>query len=121
MTSGMSATTTKVPWPGNGGTPRRFSISQVAAAAALDGDQACMEPMLKAYKARSDFVVGAPGYTGPRGTEQGLAYLYYGHAPGPYTFDLELGSGARMEHYGEAVAGIGDQGAFAPALRAILR
>jgi aspartate aminotransferase len=47
-------------------TSNPCSISQVAAAAALDGDQACMEPMLKAYKARSDFVVGAlndiPGF-----------------------------------------------------------
>ena len=33
------------------------SISQVAAAAALDGDQSCIEPMVTAYKERSDFVV----------------------------------------------------------------
>jgi aspartate aminotransferase len=47
-------------------TSNPCSISQVAAAAALDGDQACMQPMLKAYKARSDYVVGAlneiPGF-----------------------------------------------------------
>jgi aspartate aminotransferase len=38
----------------------------VAAAAALDGDQACVAEMLKAYKARSDFIVTAlndiPGF-----------------------------------------------------------
>jgi aspartate aminotransferase len=38
----------------------------VAAAAALDGDQACMAEMLKAYKSRSDYVVAAlneiPGF-----------------------------------------------------------
>jgi aspartate aminotransferase len=47
-------------------TSNPCSISQVAAAAALDGDQVCMEPMLKAYKARSDYVVQAlneiPGF-----------------------------------------------------------
>jgi aspartate aminotransferase len=47
-------------------TSNPCSISQVAAAAALDGDQACMQPMLKAYKERSDFVVAAlneiPGF-----------------------------------------------------------
>ena len=47
-------------------TSNPCSISQVAAAAALDGDQACMEPMLKAYKERSDYVVAAlndvPGF-----------------------------------------------------------
>ncbi len=47
-------------------TSNPCSISQVAAAAALDGDQGCMTPMLKAYKERSDYVVGAlndiPGF-----------------------------------------------------------
>lgn len=47
-------------------TSNPCSISQVAAAAALDADQACMLPMLKAYKERSDYVVGAlneiPGF-----------------------------------------------------------
>jgi aspartate aminotransferase len=47
-------------------TSNPCSISQVAAAAALDGDQSCMEPMLSAYKARSDYVVQAlneiPGF-----------------------------------------------------------
>ena len=33
------------------------SISQVAAAAALDGDQSCIDPMVTAYKERSDYVV----------------------------------------------------------------
>jgi aspartate aminotransferase len=47
-------------------TSNPCSISQVAAAAALDGDQACMAEMLKAYKSRSDYVVAAlneiPGF-----------------------------------------------------------
>jgi aspartate aminotransferase len=47
-------------------TSNPCSVSQVAAAAALDGDQGCMAPMLKAYKARSDYVVAAlndiPGF-----------------------------------------------------------
>jgi len=47
-------------------TSNPSSISQVAAAAALDGDQSCITEMLKAYKARSDYVVAAlnniPGF-----------------------------------------------------------
>jgi len=47
-------------------TSNPCSVSQVAAAAALDGDQSCMAEMLKAYKARSDYLVGAlnsiPGF-----------------------------------------------------------
>ncbi len=47
-------------------TSNPSSVSQVAAAAALDGDQACVAEMLKAYKARSDYIVGAlnevPGF-----------------------------------------------------------
>lgn len=47
-------------------TSNPCSISQVAAAAALDGDQSCMTPMLTAYKERSDYVVAAlneiPGF-----------------------------------------------------------
>jgi aspartate aminotransferase len=47
-------------------TSNPCSISQVAAAAALDGDQSCMAEMLKAYKSRSDYVVAAlndiPGF-----------------------------------------------------------
>jgi len=47
-------------------TSNPCSISQVAAAAALDGDQSCMQPMVRAYKERSDFVVRAlneiPGF-----------------------------------------------------------
>jgi aspartate aminotransferase len=42
------------------------SISQVAAAAALDGDQSCIKPMVDAYKERSNFIVKAlnaiPGF-----------------------------------------------------------
>ena len=47
-------------------TSNPSSISQVAAAAALDGDQSCIGPMVSAYKERSDFVVNAlneiPGF-----------------------------------------------------------
>lgn len=47
-------------------TSNPSSISQVAAIAALDGDQACVAEMNKAYKARSDYIVGAlnsiPGF-----------------------------------------------------------
>jgi len=47
-------------------TSNPCSVSQVAAAAALDGDQSCMADMLKAYKSRSDYLVGAlneiPGF-----------------------------------------------------------
>lgn len=38
-------------------TSNPTSISQVAAQAALDGDQACIEPMLKAFRERHEFVV----------------------------------------------------------------
>jgi aspartate aminotransferase len=40
-------------------TSNPTSISQVAARAALDGDQACIQPMLKAFRERHDFVVAA--------------------------------------------------------------
>ncbi len=47
-------------------TSNPSSVSQVAAIAALDGDQACVAEMNKAYKARSDYIVGAlnsiPGF-----------------------------------------------------------
>ncbi len=47
-------------------TSNPSSISQVAATAALDGDQSCITEMLKAYKARSDYIVAAlnniPGF-----------------------------------------------------------
>ena len=47
-------------------TSNPSSISQVAAAAALDGDQACVAEMTHAYKARSDYLVQAlndvPGF-----------------------------------------------------------
>jgi len=38
-------------------TSNPSSISQAAAVAALDGDQSCITPMLKAFKERHDFVV----------------------------------------------------------------
>ena len=40
-------------------TSNPTSISQVAAQAALDGDQSCIQPMLKAFRQRHDFVVEA--------------------------------------------------------------
>jgi aspartate aminotransferase len=40
-------------------TSNPTSISQVAAQAALDGDQSCIDPMLKAFRQRHDFVVEA--------------------------------------------------------------
>jgi aspartate aminotransferase len=40
-------------------TSNPASISQVAAQAALEGDQSCIEPMLKAFRERHDFVVSA--------------------------------------------------------------
>jgi aspartate aminotransferase len=40
-------------------TSNPASISQVAAQAALDGDQSCVQPMVKAFKVRHDFVVEA--------------------------------------------------------------
>jgi aspartate aminotransferase len=47
-------------------TSNPSSISQVAAVAALDGDQTCIGEMLTAYKARSDYIVAAlneiPGF-----------------------------------------------------------
>jgi len=47
-------------------TSNPSSISQVAAAAALDGDQSCIAEMVAAYKARSDYIVKAlneiPGF-----------------------------------------------------------
>ena len=47
-------------------TSNASSISQVAAAAALDGDQSCVTPMVDAYKKRSDYIVKAlneiPGF-----------------------------------------------------------
>ena len=39
-------------------TSNPTSISQVAAQAALEGDQSCVTEMLKAFKSRHDFVVG---------------------------------------------------------------
>jgi hypothetical protein len=48
-------------------TSNPTSISQVAAQAALEGDQACIQPMVKAFRERHDFVVDAlnniPGIT----------------------------------------------------------
>jgi aspartate aminotransferase len=40
-------------------TSNPTSISQVAAQAALEGDQSCIKPMLRAFRERHDFVVAA--------------------------------------------------------------
>jgi aspartate aminotransferase len=59
-------------------TSNPTSISQVAAQAALEGDQACIGEMLKAFKARHDFVVER--LNGIRGVEclpsQGAFYSF---------------------------------------------
>lgn len=59
-------------------TSNPCSISQVAATAALDGDQTCVAEMNAAYKARSDYIVealnGIPGFECRRG--EGAFYAY---------------------------------------------
>ena len=40
-------------------TSNPASISQVAAQEALEGDQSCIQPMIKAFKERHDYVVAA--------------------------------------------------------------
>ena len=59
-------------------TSNPCSVSQVAAAAALNGDQACVGEMLTAYKARSDYVVAAlndiPGFECRKG--EGAFYAF---------------------------------------------
>ena len=59
-------------------TSNPCSVSQVAAAAALNGDQTCVGEMLKAYKARSDYVVAAlneiPGFECRKG--EGAFYAF---------------------------------------------
>ena len=59
-------------------TSNPSSISQVAAAAALDGDQSCIKTMLSAYKERSDYIVKAlneiPGFECREG--QGTFYAF---------------------------------------------
>ena len=59
-------------------TSNPCSISQAAAAAALDGDQACVAEMTAAYHARSDYIVAAlnevPGFECRRG--EGAFYAF---------------------------------------------
>ena len=59
-------------------TSNPCSISQVAAATALDGDQSCIRKMVVAYKARSDYLVQAlndiPGFECREG--QGAFYAF---------------------------------------------
>ncbi|MFQ5982004.1 MAG: pyridoxal phosphate-dependent aminotransferase [Woeseiaceae bacterium] len=59
-------------------TSNPASMSQVAAAAALDGDRSCIAEMVSAYKARSDFVVPAlneiPGFECREG--EGTFYVF---------------------------------------------
>ncbi len=59
-------------------TSNPCSISQVAAATALDGDQSCIRKMVAAYKARSDYLVQAlndiPGFECREG--QGAFYAF---------------------------------------------
>ncbi|MBT8078911.1 MAG: pyridoxal phosphate-dependent aminotransferase [Gammaproteobacteria bacterium] len=59
-------------------TSNPCSISQYASAAALDGDQRCLEDMVSAYRERSDFVVEAlnsiPGFECRQG--EGAFYAF---------------------------------------------
>ena len=59
-------------------TSNPCSISQVAAAAALNGDQSCVNEMVKSYKYRSDYVVAAlndiPGFEWREG--EGAFYAF---------------------------------------------
>ena len=59
-------------------TSNPSSISQVAAAAALDGDQSCIKPMVDAYKERSGYIVKAlnviPGFECRKG--EGAFYAF---------------------------------------------
>src|SRR5207253_1681616 len=61
-------------------TSNPTSISQVAAQAALDGDQSCIAPMVKAFRERHDFVVGAfNAMPGVRCLRAGGAFYAYPH------------------------------------------
>ncbi len=64
-------------------TSNPTSISQVAAQAALDGDQTCIQPMVRAFRERHDFVVDAfnamPGVTCLRA---GGAFYAFPHVGG---------------------------------------
>jgi aspartate aminotransferase len=65
-------------------TSNPTSISQVAAEAALNGDQACIAPMVKAFRERHDYVVGAlnamPGVKCLRAGGAFYAYPHVGEA-----------------------------------------
>ena len=65
-------------------TSNPTSISQVAAEAALNGDQSCIEPMVKAFRKRHDYVVTAlnalPGVKCLRAGGAFYAYPYVGEA-----------------------------------------
>ncbi|MGI8894555.1 MAG: pyridoxal phosphate-dependent aminotransferase [Casimicrobiaceae bacterium] len=64
-------------------TSNPTSISQVAAQAALEGDQACIQPMVRAFRERHDFVVDSfnsmPGVTCLRA---GGAFYAFPHVGG---------------------------------------
>jgi len=76
-------------------TGSRFGWA-IAALGDLDGDD------------RDDFVVGAPWADGT-GLEAGAAFVYYGDAGGPAdTPDLALSGTLAYEHFGWAVAGVGE-------------
>jgi len=65
-------------------TSNPTSISQVAAQAALEGDQTCIEPMVRAFRERHDFVVDAfnsmPGVTCLRAGGAFYAFPHVGAA-----------------------------------------
>lgn len=65
-------------------TSNPTSIAQVAAEAALEGDQACIQPMVRAFRERHDFVVDAfnsmPGVTCLRAGGAFYAFPHVGAA-----------------------------------------
>ena len=59
-------------------TSNPTSISQVAAEAALNGDQACIQPMLAAFKERHRYVVdGLNGIAGLKCVDSGGAFYAF--------------------------------------------
>ena len=87
-------------------TSNPTSISQVAAEAALNGDQSCIEPMLRAFRERRDYVVGAlnamPGVSCLRPPGAFYAFPYVGdairnlHADGLIAASTDLAFSAYM-------------------------
>ena len=67
-------------------TSNPTSISQVAAEAALNGDQDCIAPMVKAFRERHDYVVGAlNAMPGVKCLRAGGAFYAYPNVSAAYT------------------------------------